>query len=309
MSADGARFRHEALLYAGEEQLVRCAAPVIRAAVGDGQPVMVVLDAGKIERLRAALRADAAGVEFADMGGVGLNPARLIPLWADFVEQRGGEGRPLLGVGEPVWRGRSPAELDECDCHEALLNVAFGGIDGFRLVCPYDTAALGGLELESARRTHPCLVEHGRPRVSDAFGTGPPPCTGPLPEPGASAEPMGFGPGDLTALRAFVAGAASAAGILGARADDLRLAVHEAATNSVRHGGGAGTLRTWMEEDALVCEVRDDGRIHDPLAGRRSPRGDRPGGHGLWIIQQVCDLAQVRSSAEGTVVRMRMRRT
>jgi hypothetical protein len=37
----------------------------------------------------------------------------------------------------------------------------------------------------------------------------------------------------------------------------LVLAVDEVATNSLRHGGGRGTLRIWRDADAVVCEVRD----------------------------------------------------
>ena len=46
---------------------------------------------------------------------------------------------------------------------------------------------------------------------------------------------------------------------------------HEVATNSIRHGGGEGTLRVWHEDDMVVCEVRDRGRLDQPLAGRARP--------------------------------------
>ena len=85
------------------------------------------------------------------------------------------------------------------------------------------------------------------------------------------------------------------------------LAVNEVATNSVRHGGGRGMLRIWQEPDALICEVRDGGRIDDPLAGRRRPGGAQIGGYGLWLANQVCDLVQVRSYADGSAVRVHMR--
>ena len=52
-------------------------------------------------------------------------------------------GRPMRGIGEPIWAERSPAELVECQRHESLLNVAFAGSAGFYLMCPYDTTSLG----------------------------------------------------------------------------------------------------------------------------------------------------------------------
>ena len=66
-------------------------------------------------------------------------------------------------------------------------------------------------------------------------------------------------------------------------------------------------LRVWREADALRCEVRDRGRIDDPLVGRGEPDGDQIGGWGVWIAHQVADLVQVRSGRDGTVVRLRMR--
>jgi anti-sigma regulatory factor (Ser/Thr protein kinase) len=85
------------------------------------------------------------------------------------------------------------------------------------------------------------------------------------------------------------------------------LVVHELATNSVRHAGGAGALRFWEEPGGLYCEVRDRGRISDPLAGRFRPQGD-VSGYGLWLVNQLADLVQMRSSAAGTVVRARVAR-
>ena len=84
------------------------------------------------------------------------------------------------------------------------------------------------------------------------------------------------------------------------------LAVHELATNSVRHGGGHGTCRLWRDGTALVCEVSDHGWITDPMAGRRRPAADQPGGRGLWLVNQLCDAVELRSSPAGTVVRVRM---
>ena len=55
---------------------------------------------------------------------------------------------------------------------------------------------------------------------------------------------------------------------------------------------------------ALVVEVRDAGRIADPLVGRQLPSWDAVGGRGLWLANQLCDLVQIRSSDTGTVVRI-----
>ena len=113
---------------------------------------MVALEAPKLRALRRRLGAAAEHVEFADMGDIGHNPACIIPAWRDFVAGRSGSMR---GVGEPIWPGRTPDELVECQCHEALLNTAFADTAGFHLLCPYDSAHLGRDVIEEAERSHP----------------------------------------------------------------------------------------------------------------------------------------------------------
>ena len=81
-------------------------------------------------------------------------------------------------------------------------------------------------------------------------------------------------------------------------------AVNEVVTNSLCHGEGRARVNFWTEPAAVVCEVRDRGWIRDPLAGRIAPAPDRVSGRGLWLVNQLCDLVQLRSSPAGTTVRM-----
>ena len=93
---------------------------------------------------------------------------------------------------------------------------------------------------------------------------------------------------------------------LGERSDDLVLAVNEVLSNSLYHAHDSGLLRIWDEPDGLVCEVRDTGHILHPLIGREEPAIGQVGGHGIWLVNLVCDLVQVRSSENGSTVRMKM---
>ena len=74
----------------------------------------------------------------------------------------------------------------------------------------------------------------------------------------------------------------------------------------IGHGGGAGHIQIWGDDAWLICDVAGNGLITDPLVGRRRPDARRGGGLGLWIVNQLCDLVQLRSSPDGTVVRMHM---
>jgi len=64
----------------------------------------------------------------------------------------------------------------------------------------------------------------------------------------------------------------------------------------------------WQDGGTVVCEVQDDGRLHnDPLLGRVHPSVEGSSGRGLWLANQTCDLVQLQSSGHGTAVRISMR--
>jgi len=85
------------------------------------------------------------------------------------------------------------------------------------------------------------------------------------------------------------------------------LAASEVAANTLRHTKAGGTVHLWHDEDEILCLIQDGGVIADRLAGYRVPAGDLPGGQGLWLVNQVCDLVELRTSTDGTTICLHMR--
>jgi anti-sigma regulatory factor (Ser/Thr protein kinase) len=308
--APGSAFRHEALLYAGEDDFADRVGGFVREGVDAGEPVLVAVSGSKIDLLRRMLGGAGRSVTFVDMDALGTNPARILPAWRTFAEPHVSAGRQVRGVGEPISPGRSAAELIECHRHEALLNLAFDGGGAWWLVCPYDTSALPADVIAEAHCTHPLVWGERRGQPSAEYrgrfaSAGP--FDAPLPDPPATAEETHFTIAGLRAVRAAVADAARGWGLPEPRVADLILAAGEVAANSVRHGGGGGSMRVWFDAGCAVCEIRDAGFIAQPLAGREPPDAGSAGGYGLWLVNQVCDLVQVRSSPAGTAVRLLVR--
>ena len=305
-------FRHEALIYEGPQGFLHGTAPFIREGVEAGEPVLVVVADAKIRALQAELGSTAEKVHFADMAEVGMNPARIIPAWRDFLDFNGGGKRPVRGIGEPIWAGRGADELVEAQRHETLLNVAFDGSGTWSLLCPYDRISLDPAVLEEAERSHPYLMEGGSRRRSTRcqdLHSMAAPFAASLAEPPETAATIVFeGTDELGRVRGWVEQHALVAGLDPQRASELVLAAHEVATNSVRYGGGGAVMRIWSELDAVVCEVRDRGQLENPLAGRERPGSHDLGGRGLWMANQLCDLVQLRAADDGNVIRLYMRR-
>jgi anti-sigma regulatory factor (Ser/Thr protein kinase) len=273
--------------------------------------VLAVVSLRKIDLLRSRLGDGESRVAFADMDRVGTNPARILPAWRDFADANAGS-RPLRGIGEPIWAARSADELVECQRHESLLNLAFADGPRFTLRCPYDVDALEDSVLEEARRSHPTLVEEGASRSSadtrtlDAIRE---PFDRAMPDPPPSAVVLDLEGRSLRVVREFVRTWAASQELPPDRTEDLVMAVNEVVANAHGHGGPGRTLRIWPYHRSVVCEVRDSGTMDLPMAGRVRPGIEQPGGRGLWMANQLCELVQLRATPEGTAVRLHLRRT
>lgn len=298
---------HPAFFYETREEYLEGLVDFIEGGLRAGEPVLVAVPGPNIDLVRGSLDATADRVSFLDMTELGRNPSRIIPAIRHFVDEQPA-GAPVRFIGEPIWPGRSAAETEEATRHEALLNLAFGETP-MTILCPYDTAGLPPHVVDDARRTHPELMIGGRREPSREYAwwsllaDESPPTRAPGTEHGPSVATTGE---DLARLRRFVAGHAHRLGVGVDRAGDLVLAVTEVATNALRHAGSPATVRIWNDERALVCELSDPGRIADPLAGRYIPAPDADSGRGLWLVNQLCDLVEMRSGHWGTNIRLRV---
>ena len=116
-----------------------------------------------------------------------------------------------------------------------------------------------------------------------------------------------FDAGRVAAVRHYVGVLARGCGLGRSRGDEFVAAVNEILTNAVRHGGGCGELRLWLDGQ-LVCEVSDRGDGFDST--RYAERIERPlltaaGGKGLWIAQRLTDGMSITSGRSGTTVQVR----
>lgn len=302
-TASRGHLEHLAMLYDGAHEYVEGVLGFLRG--GGDAPALIAVPGPHGELLRSRTNGPPENTEFVDMRHLGRNPRRIIPAIRDFL--RAHPGRVDV-VGEPIWPGRTPAEVAEVTQHEALLNLAFGATR-MRILCPYDVAGLDPSVLRDAFRTHRVVIEHGVHLASRQYTD---PAT--LCDPGRwplAAPPKGtlglvFEARHLVEVRRVVRRRATEAGLAHVRVNDLLLATNEAATNTLLHGPGRGVLRVWQEPGSLVCEIRDRGRIDDLLVDRSFPADEAEGGWGFLLVNQLCDLVELRSDASGTTLRMRM---
>ena len=298
---------HFGLVYRTPGEFVREVSSFVAGGVESGERVLVALPGEKIDVIRSALTS-ARDVRFVDMYWSGRNPARMIPTIRSFLDEQ--PGRRARLVGEPLWPGRSSAEIAEVAETEFLSNLAFRD-DDVAVLCPYDASLLSSaIVRECCENTHPHIIEREENLRAGGYD-GPGDLSSwdrhPLEPPPPEASVTELGIRGLGRLRVRLNESAKEAGLSPSRTADLVLAATEVATNALVHGSGRASVRIWVERErpAVVCEVSDRGRISDPLVGRRRPAVDAEGSRGLWLVNQLCDLVQLRSGEQGTVVRMR----
>ena len=294
-------YRHEAFLWHDASDFTAGIVPFITDGLEAGEPVMVAVSAQHTKWLRDALDGQ-AGAEFVDIEELGRNPAQIIPAWQQFLNTRSG---PVWGIGEPIWPGRRPEELVECQLHEALLNIAIDPETPFWLICSYDAVTLSPAVVEEAHRSHPVIVDAasyrgsahytGHAHVEEMFAAELTELVGP---PIATV----FTAHNVSRLYTYIKLELYVAGLPTGAAGDLAAATQQLALNSLQRGAAEVTVQMWSQPHALICEVVDDTVVDDLMLGRRVPVDDEH--DGLWRANQLCDLVQMRSSSAGTTVRL-----
>lgn len=288
-------YRHDALTYAGEDDFVRFATAFFEMGLGEDEPGILISTPKRLVAVRDSLGDLAPHIRFVDTAAEVRNPAVALSVLQGFTEAN--EGRRVRGIGDLVHAGQLPAATAEAQLHELMLNTPVTDDWNMWLTCPYDRSVLGEDEIEQVTLCHPGQRIDLSNLVAEKFGAE-------LPLRPDDAETFPVEASELGSLRAIVRTAATMTGLSEERADDFVYAVNEVISNSFRHGDGKARVALWAEGDSLVCEVTDGGRIVDPLTGRIPPSLTRPSGRGLWMVNHLCDLVQVRSPQSGTYVRM-----
>lgn len=307
-NGNGRGLIHVGLFYQNLTDLANASRLFVEEGIDSHEPVLIAQPPAQLTRLRDELPAN-RDITYVDMTVAGRNPGRILP-WVlhDFVLRRA--GRRVRIIAEPIWPDRPALAYPACVQHEGLINVALGQVDAVML-CPYDHARLPPHAIDDSHLTHP-LIQYGcgpvRPNREYSPQTLARVLDQPLEPPPAGARTTRFGWTDLLQIREQVAQRAVAAGLDPAQVAAAKLAVSEAATNAVRHGGGHGTLRIWSEPQYLVLDVHSPLPMRNLLAGRLQPLAGAVSGRGLALINHVCDLVRLHATAwQGTNIRMWMR--
>lgn len=296
-------FVHSAFLFRSRAEYLETVVSFVLEGLATDEPVLVAVPGEYVALLSDALGGQGArsGLQLLDIAEAARNPSRFLALEGTFAEENA--DRPARIVSQVCWPSRTSDEFVACLQHEALVNTAFQGRP-LTVLCLFDAQRLDDDVLASARATHPMLYEGGSLYVSPHYAPDEvlARCNQPLPANPGAVTYMVRKSDDLKPARSFAVNYAGWVGLSQDGIEDLQLVATELATNSLMYTDGACRLAFWRDDDHLVCEARDNGRLDDPLVGRLDPGPAGPASRGLYLVNAISDLVRTHTASTGTTI-------
>jgi len=277
--------RHNALVYASQDEYLGHALPFLRQGIEAGEGAIVAHTRPGLAMVREALGPDAERMRFVDVSSAYTRPARTLAAYHEVMAEEL-RATPTLRVVADVQFGPDPVEWDLWTGYEAVFNRSFAHLPAW-VLCSYNAKGTPDPIIEGVWQTHPEVVTGDGWHASDHFED---PdqllrrlTPDPVPIPGLRSMPFGR---DVEEFRERLARELAADGVAEARMLDMLLAATEVATNAIQHGGGVKAVRVGSAEGRSVCEIVDRGEgFDDPAAGFLAPR--RATGTGLWVARRL----------------------
>ncbi|WRL63927.1 sensor histidine kinase [Blastococcus brunescens] len=240
---------HAGALVASQAELLDVALPFLDAGLRAGDLVALACPPDTVELLTRELGARAAAVESEPrLNLLGSRAPDALTMCARYVERAKKSATGRLRVLSEVDFGDDPADWREGQRFDAVTNRLLGG-EPMDIVCVYDRRRLDPSVVDSARATHPTLVDGTGQHANPGFQ-----------EPGSYVPslPLPRAPVEDGAPVCTVEDARTLAGLrhqLGAviaslvpdrdKQEDLHLAASEIAANAFRHGVRPVSARVW----------------------------------------------------------------
>jgi transcriptional regulator with XRE-family HTH domain len=166
---DAPLLEHRAFVYASGSDFLATVVPFLRDGVRSGDAVLVVTTGKQIRRLRSALGDEASYVDFHSSAGWYRTPVETLDRYQAYLDRPSDrDGHWTRIIGEPVWAGRSAAEIEQWVRYESVINLSLRARPA-SIVCPYDASVLPSAVVDAARRTHPEIASGTGAMASAAY--------------------------------------------------------------------------------------------------------------------------------------------
>ncbi|HWG63343.1 MAG TPA: sensor histidine kinase [Streptosporangiaceae bacterium] len=298
---------HETGFYGSDAEFRALIVPFAVEGIAAGQPVILGYDQRKTGLLRSWL-SNPSGVTFIGDQTLYATPTGAIAAYRKLFAGHVAAGATQIRIAGDVPHEGNGGSFEGWDRYESAVNTVW---DDFpvRSRCLYDISTAAPQVLDTALRTHPCIVApsgerrlSGRYQDPSVFEALPP-----LPDPLEQSAPAVHLVEPSTAQARRAVTATGRGHIPEPRLEELGLGVSEAVSNARGHGRPPVTLRIWAAPGRIVVHVHDTGPgPASPLAGM-IPAAAAPSlpGAGLWLIHMLGLHPALIRSGDGFTLRLR----
>jgi transcriptional regulator with XRE-family HTH domain len=149
---------HSAFLYDSDDQFQVTMGSFLAQGIERSEAPLAMTTGRNIELLRERLGKDAGSVEFVESSDWLSSPANALEQFRSYSEAQLEGGAAWVRIlAEPIWAGRSDAEIRLWTGFESLVNVLFASAP-VTFVCPYDKRSLPAEIVRHAHLTHPHML-------------------------------------------------------------------------------------------------------------------------------------------------------
>ena len=293
-------FRHEALLYSSDDELLEVAVPFLRAGIAAREPTLLRLPAHQQAAVLDALHDDGCTVVAHPLPRTPLTTLRATH---DLVERLtadgGGRARMFGDIPHDPWT--------DWVRYEAAVNVLLRPLPVWGL-CPYDTRTTPASVVADVERTHPVLS------TRDLAGTANRRFRDPLAfleDHARRPDALRAQPPDLEIIDPSPQRAGRVVGILAdaTRLDfedreSLRLGTTAVVENALAYGRPPVVVRVWTTTDRVMVTVADAGPGTDVLRGVLSDGPSVDANGSLYHVREAVSEVSMFWDADGFTVRL-----
>jgi transcriptional regulator with XRE-family HTH domain len=161
--------KHRALIYRTDEEFRAVAVPFLNEGLERADALCVVTSRANRALLEHELGERRADINFVDSNEWYDDPSSTLIGYRRLIDEKLASGfRWVRLIGEPLWVGRAPEEVNRWHRYESMINLAFASSRA-TILCPYDARSVPPAVLDSARRTHPELAMVGTTAPSPSY--------------------------------------------------------------------------------------------------------------------------------------------
>lgn len=160
---------HRVLVYGSDDEYVAGIAPFIREGIERSDALLVVTTPRLLKVIR---REVGAGIERGKLVAAAdwySTPLKTLRRYRGFVDDSLAAGSKWVRiVGEPVWAGRSAAEVREWSRYESIINLSLAAAPA-TIICPYDSRSVPANVMHDAECTHSEFAHAGGSEPSPSY--------------------------------------------------------------------------------------------------------------------------------------------